>query len=211
MKKLILPFAILALSGTALAHPHDDDAAKEKPKAEKSWPYFGKKVVKKIERDESDSLSASDFAERMEKRMEKHSEKLERSLDKAKQRHAFKFKGDIDSADDIREVARALEDAMADSGILSSLADMMVDLAEDFDIENTEDGLTLKFDGDKIGRVKMGRNHHNEDRFDLEGFGRNLTIDKEVITENGKTKTRIVIEMDGDEEVEIDLKPKEKD
>ncbi len=211
MKKLILPFAILALSGTALAHPHDDDIAKEKSKAEKSWPYFGKKAVKKVERDESDSLSASDFAERMEKRMEKHSEKLEHSLDKAKERHAFKFKGDVDSADDIREVARALEDAMAESGILSSLADMMVDLAEDFDVENTEDGLSLKFDGDRIGRIKIDRERHSEDRLDLEGFGRNLTIDKEIIKENGKTKTRIVIEMDGDEEIEIDLKPKEKD
>ena len=40
MKKLILPFAILALSGTALAHPHDDDAAKEKSTSRKIMALF---------------------------------------------------------------------------------------------------------------------------------------------------------------------------
>jgi len=214
MKKRILPIivsgTILTLSSSAFAHPHKDDTAQEPPKTEKSWPYFGKKSAKKTERDDdSESMSASDFAQRMEKRMEKHSEKLERALDKAKKSEGFKFKDDIDSTDDIRNAARALEDAMAESGILSSLADMMIDLTEDFDIEGTEDGLTFKFDGERIGRMEMMRDHHSEDRFDLEGFGRNLTIDKEVVKENGKKKTRIVIEMDGDEEVEIDLKPKD--
>jgi len=212
MKKLILPFAvsgaIFALSSTALAHPHENDKTAEKPKAVKSWPFFGKKSETKTEQ-ESESMSASDFAARMEKRMETHSQKLERSLDNVKKTDRFNFKGDINSAGDIREAARALEDAMAESGILSSLADMMVDLAEDFDVENDAEGITLRFDGEKLGRMKIDRDHHSEDRLDLEGFGRNLTIDKEVIKEGGKKKTRIVIEMDGDEEVEIDLKPKD--
>ncbi len=211
MKNILFPFAILAMSSVALAHPHDEAKSSEKPKAEKIWPYFGKKSVAATTRKDSDTLSANDFATRMEERMEKHSQKLEQSMAKAKNHKTFRFKGDIDSADDIRDAARALEDMMSESGILSSLADMMIDLAEDFDVENTEDGLTLKFDGDRIGRIKMGRDHHSEDRIDLEGFGRNLIIDKKIITENGKTKTRIVIEMDGDEEIEIDLKPKDRD
>ena len=35
-----------------------------------------------------------------------------------------------------------------------------------------------------------------------------MTIEKEVIKRDGKTKTRIVIEVDGDEEFDIDLRPK---
>jgi len=85
---------------------------------------------------------------------------------------------------------------------------MMLDLAEDFDVEATDEGLSLKFDGDRIGRVKIKRDKHTESSLDVEGFGRNMTIEKEVIRRDGKTKTRIVIEVDGDEEFDIDLRPK---
>jgi len=35
-----------------------------------------------------------------------------------------------------------------------------------------------------------------------------MSVNKEVIRKNGKTKTRIVIELDGDEEFDIELTPK---
>ena len=57
-----------------------------------------------------------------------------------------------------------------------------------------------------MGRLKVDKD--TDESFDIEGFGRNLTIDKKVIRKNGKTKTRIIIEMDGDEEFDIDLTPK---
>ena len=63
-------------------------------------------------------------------------------------------------------------------------------------------------DGDRIGRVKVKRDKHTESSLDVEGFGRNMTIEKEVIKRGGKTKTRIVIEVDGDEDFDIDLKPR---
>ena len=209
MKRIVIPIAILALSGIALAHPHQDDTPSETAKTERVWPFFGNKTDDKKETQNSETLSASDFAERLEKRFEKHSEKLERSFKEAEAKNDFIGKDrEIKNADDLRKAARAIEDLISDSGVISGFADMMLDLAEDFDIETTDDGMSLKFDGDRIGRVKVKRDKHTESSLDVEGFGRNMTIEKEVIKRGGKTKTRIVIEVDGDEDFDIDLKPR---
>jgi len=209
MKHVIIPIAILAHSSTALAHPHEDDAPTETAKKERIWPYFGKSKQDKKEADDTKTLSASDFASRLEQRFEKHTNKIEKSLKEAEAKNDFIGKNrDIKNADDLRDAARAIEDLISESGVISSLADMMLDLAEDFDVEATDEGLTLKFDGDRIGRVKLKRDKHTESSLDVEGFGRNMTIEKEVIKRDGKTKTRIVIEVDGDEEFDIDLKPR---
>lgn len=134
---------------------------------------------------------------------------MERSLKKAEAKNDFISKNrEIKNAEDLRDAARAIEDLISESGVISSFADMMLDLAEDFDVEATDEGLSLKFDGDRIGRVKIKRDKHTESSLDVEGFGRNMTIEKEVIRRDGKTKTRIVIEVDGDEEFDIDLRPK---
>ena len=209
MKRIVIPIAILAFSGIALAHPHQDDTPSETAKTERVWPFFGNKTDDKKETQNSETLSASDFAERLEKRFEKHSEKLERSFKEAEAKNDFIGKDrEIKNADDLRKAARAIEDLISDSGVISGFADMMLDLAEDFDIETTDDGMSLKFDGDRIGRVKVKRDKHTESSLDVEGFGRNMTIEKEVIKRGGKTKTRIVIEVDGDEDFDIDLKPR---
>ena len=211
MKKIIVPIALIALSGVAMAHPHTPENDTPSAKTERSWPYFGKKAKEQKEELESrsESLTASEFAQRLEKRFAAHSNKFERALEKAESKNEFIREGrEIKNADDIRDAARAIEDLVSESGLISSLADMMLGLAEDFDVEATDDGLSLKFDGDRIGRVKVRRDKHTDRSLDVEGFGRNMTIEKEVIKRNGKTKTRIVIEVDGDEEFDIDLKPK---
>ena len=209
MKRVIIPIALLALSGIALAHPHKDDTSEEAAKTERVWPYFGKKKQHKKDTKATKTLSASDFASRLEKRFEEHTDKMERSLKKAEAKNDFISKNrEIKNAEDLRDAARAIEDLISESGVISSFADMMLDLAEDFDVEATDEGLSLKFDGDRIGRVKIKRDKHTESSLDVEGFGRNMTIEKEVIRRDGKTKTRIVIEVDGDEEFDIDLRPK---
>lgn len=209
MKRIIVPIALLGLSSFALAHPHQSDVKEEKPKTDWTWPYFGKKAEDKKKIKETGTLSRSDFVARLEKRFEKHSEKLERSLKEAEAKNDFIGKDrEIKNTDDIREAARAIEDLISESGVISGLADMMLGLADDFDVETTDDGLSLKFEGDRIGRVKVRRDKHTESSVDVEGFGRNMKIEKEVIKRDGKTKTRIVIEVDGDEEFDIDLKPK---
>jgi len=203
MKRIIVPIAILTLSGFALAHPHKDDAKKEEPKSERSWPYFGKKAKAETSEssDDDTTLSGSEFAERLEKRFEKHSQKMERSLKDAEANNDFlREERKIKNADDLRDAAQAIEELISESGVISDFADM--------NVESTDDGLSLKFDGDRIGRVNIKRDKHTESSLDVEGFGRNMTIEKEVIKRDGKTKTRIVIEVDGDEDFDIDLKPK---
>jgi len=204
MKRIILPIALMALSGPALAHPHKNESTAKKPKTDWTWPYFGKKSkaeIKENSADDDTTMSGSEFADRLEKRFEKHSQKIERAFKEAENKNEFMSeKREIKNAEDIRNAARAIEDLISESGVISSLADMMLDLADDFDVETSDDGLSLKFDGERIGRVKMKRDKHTESSFGVEGFGRNMTIEKEVIKRDGKTKTRIVIEVDGDEE-----------
>ena len=209
MKRVIIFIAILAMSGLTWAHPHKDEARSDAEKTERSWPYFGKQKQDKKAAQDSKALSASDFTARIERRIAKHSDKIEKSFKDAEAKNDFIGKNrEIRNADDLRDAARAIEDLISESGVISSFADMMLDLAEDFDVEATDDGLSLKFDGDRIGRVKVKRDKHTESALDVEGFGRNMTIEKEVIKRDGKTKTRIVIEVDGDEEFDIDFKPK---
>ena len=218
MKHIIFPIALMALSSSAMAHPHKTQSEKDSAKSERSWSFFGNKAEEKAEDKAeegakgSDSLTAPEFANRLEARIEKHSRKLERNFEDAKSRNDFLSEGrEINSPSDLRDAAEALEGLMAESGLISGLADMMLDLAEDFEIETSDEGLSLSFDGDRIGRVKMKRDRHTDSVLDIEGFGRNMTIEKEVIKRGGKTKTRIVIEVDGDEEFDIDFRPRSED
>ncbi len=238
MKRIILPISLLALSAAAFAHPHKSDEANEEPQVQRVWPFFGDKVksqknesdiksekeTKKVvrikpkpntdDKDKTDksygsgnSMDAEEFGARLEKRFERHAKNMERKLDNAKSRHKFlKEDREIETVEDIRDAAKAIENLLADSGVISGLADMVLDLADDFDIESSEDGVSLNFEGKRLGRLKVDKD--TDESFDIEGFGRNLTIDKKVIRKNGKTKTRIIIEMDGDEEFDIDLTPK---
>lgn len=225
MKRIIFPVAILAISAVAIAHPHKTDDLEEKPKVERIWPNFGKKVETKIEADtdgkslkkvirvkrknlsSNDTMDAEEFSARIEKRFQRHARDMDKKLDKAKTKNRFlKEDRDMDTLEDIRDAAVALEDLLSESGVISGFADMMLDFADDFDVESSDDGVSLSFEGKRLGRLKVDKD--SDESFDLEGFGRNLSIDKKVIRKNGKTKTRIVIEMDGDEEFDIDLKPK---
>lgn len=214
MKKIILPIALIALSGVAIAHPHTSESGETTAKPERVWPYFGRKAKdKNADKNESDNtLTGEEFAKRLEKRFEAHSKTFERAIQKAEAKNEFmRGDGEIKNADDIRDAARAIEDLVSESGIISSFADMMLGLAEDFDVEAKDGGLSLNFEGERIGRVKMKRDKQTQSAFDIEGFGRNMTIEKEVIKRGGKTKTRIVIEVDGDEDFDIDLIRRSKD
>ena len=233
MKRLIIPLAVLglmAVSTAAISHPHDDEpatksATKPESKVERIWPNFGKKSDNQKSDKTSDDktpsklkittskktsdevMEPSDFTSRLEKRFQRHADDMSRRFDRAEAKNKFLKDGDIDSVDDIRDAARAFEDLIADSGIISGLADMMVELVEDFEVESSDEGLALNFEGKRLGRLKIDQD--KEESIALEGFGRNLSIDKKVIRKNGKTKTRIIIEVDGDEEFDIDITPPE--
>ena len=166
-----------------------------------------KKKAKSYGSGSGDTMDADEFGDRLERRFERHAKTMERKLDRAKSRNKFlKEDREIETVEDIRDAAKAIENLLAESGVISGLADLVLDLADDFDIESSEDGVSLNFEGKRLGRLKVDKD--TDESFDIEGFGHNLTIDKKVIRKNGKTKTRIVIEMDGDEEFDIDLTPK---
>lgn len=99
----------------------------------------------------------------------------------------------------LRETAREIETMIAESGFLSSLADMVIGLADDIEITDTRDGIKLGFDGNTLGRIES----RNDDTLSLEGFGKSTTIERESFIENGKRKTRIIIETDEDTDVKV--------
>jgi len=68
------------------------------------------------------------------------------------------------------------------------------------------DGMRLSFNGNPIGGFSMNK---DTETFNIETMGSNTKIEKEVFIENGKKKTRIIIETDGDD-VDFDIVPKSK-
>ena len=225
MKRVMISLSalagLLALSTAAISHPHEAELeTKPKTKLERIWPYFGQKsdsskknAAENSTDDEAsqsgskDVMEAEDFGNRLEKRFQRHADELSQKLERVESKNKF-FKDDntIENVEDIREAARAVEELISESGIISGLADFMVEIVDDFDIESSDEGLALNFEGKRLGRLKIDQD--KDESIALEGFGRNLSIDKKVIRKNGKTKTRIIIEVDGDEEFDIDLTPK---
>lgn len=135
----------------------------------------------------------------------KSTARLKRKLDKG---HA-KAEGDI--SEEIEVVIDVMEDAFSEGGLFRDLAALFSDFAEDIDVE-TEDGQTvLLFDGAKVGEIQRQKRRDSEDRFSVSGLGKNLTIDRETIVKDGKSKTRIVIDMDGGDEIDITLPDLDKD
>jgi len=135
----------------------------------------------------------------------KSTARLKRKLDKGQ------AKADGDISEEIEVVIDVMEEAFSEDGLFRDLAAMFSDLAEDIDVE-TEDGQTvLLFDGAKVGEIQRQKSRESEDRFSISGLGKNLTIDRETIVKDGKSKTRIIIDMDGEDEIEITLPNTEKD
>jgi len=224
MKRVMISLSalagLLALSTAAISHPHE---AEPETKLERIWPYFGQKydsskttqpqknAAKNNIDDEAlqskSKMKAEDFGNRLEKRFQRHADELSQKLERAESKNKFlKDDNTIENVEDIREAARAVEELISESGIISGLADFMVEIVDDFDIESSDEGLALNFEGKRLGRLKIDQD--KDESIALEGFGRNLSIDKKVIRKNGKTKTRIIIEVDGDEEFDVDITPK---
>ena len=206
MKHYLLCAALLLTSSAALAHPDPADTQTAEP--ETAWPFFGKSDSKGEASLSADTATIEEFSEKLGARLEKHTDKMEQSFERAKSKNKFMRDGaQIESLEDMRDAARAVEDVLADSGFMSSFADLVIDLAEDFEVENNEDGMSLNFDGKRLGRVKLDK--ERSDSFDIEGFGRNLKIDRETVRVNGKAKTRIVIELDGEDDFDLSFTPKD--
>lgn len=206
---LLLASCLLLGAGFALAadHPHDKDS-QTKSSAE-SEP--------KIE-----------FEHDLNRHFEEHAKRLREALQSAtgtKSRIIKKeFHSDDDAAlagrktksskrieiienpDELREAARTIQNLLAESGILENLAEVVIDLAEDIELEDTGNGMRLSFNGERIGGFSMDEDNET---LSIETMDSNTTIEKEVFIENGKKRTRIVIETDSDD-LDVDIVPKVK-
>lgn len=102
--------------------------------------------------------------------------------------------------------AETAEEAITESDIVASMSDLMRELSDKLEVERGEgNGTALLFDGEEWLRFRRELDREIDDRVTISGLGRNLSVERETVTKNGKTKTRIVIEMDGGEQLEIDL------
>ena len=111
--------------------------------------------------------------------------------------------GDISKEIDV--VMDVMEDAFADEGLFRDLAAMFGDFAQDLDVETDNGKTVLVFDGAEIGQIEHKKSRDSEDRISISGFGKYFTLDRETVVEDGKSKTRIVIDMDGEDEIDITL------
>ncbi len=215
---VILGVATLALTSAANAHPH-----KKAPKveAEVDFPEIDflsdKDIDAHFERHAKTLRDALTKAQKSSRRVrikelrihdevkDKHSHSSEHK-DGHKDGHESKRINIIENPDELRDAARTLQNLLADSGILESLADVVIDLAENIEIEDTGDGMRLSFDGKRIGGFSLDEDSNS---LSIQSLGSQTTIEKEIFYENGKKKTRIIIETDSDD-VDFDVAPKKR-
>lgn len=118
---------------------------------------------------------------------------------------------DGDKLTELREKSRELADkaresgeAFIDSEMITNMSELLSELADRVDVEKGQGaGTALWIDGDEVVRFNPGG--PVDDALTITGLGQNLSVDRETVIKNGTTRTRIVIEMDGGENVDIDL------
>lgn len=118
---------------------------------------------------------------------------------------------ETDKLSELREKSKALVDkaresgdAFADSEIMTNMSYKLSALAARIELETGEGaGTALWIDGDELVRFNRGRGI--EDTLSITGLGPNLSVERETVIEDGQTRTRIVIEMDGGDNVAINL------
>ncbi len=194
LNRFVLTSAILMVPVAAMAHPHEI----EEKDAD----------VEIIIDDET--INGEDLMDKIDKKLSKHSVEIAKSMSKVK-RDLEKHKGDGDFSEDMEIVADALEEVFKEDGLFRDLTAMLSDFAEDVDLESDGDATVLKFDGATIGSIARSKKRDSEDSLSISGLGQNLTLNRETIVENGKSKTRIVIEMDGDKDIDVILPDLDKD
>ena len=188
LNRLCLTSAILLVPVSAMAHPHETE--KKDSDIEISI--------------EDETLNGEDLMEKLDEKLSKHSVEIAKSMSKVK-RDLEKHKGDGDFSQDMESVADALEEVFKEDGLFRDLTAMLGDFAEDVDLVSDEDATVLKFDGATIGSITRSKKRDSEDSLSISGLGQNLTLNRETIVENGKSKTRIVIEMDGNKDIDVTL------
>lgn len=183
MKATPIILAALALPALALAHPHDTPEPEDAPEAESRWPFFG-----------SDAKDDAKTERRAIIRLQRDGE-AEEDVE------VFRWEGK-----ELKDAARDMEDALRDTEVFSDMAELLAEFAANVEVrKGDETGTALMFDGAEMLRFKMDRDSTRDEALSITGLGRNLTVERETIVEDGRSRTRIVIEMDGGEDLDIEL------
>lgn len=104
----------------------------------------------------------------------------------------------------LADKARKSGDAIADSELITNMSDLLSDLADRVEVEKGAGaGTALWIDGEEVVRFNGDRNA--DDVLSVTGLGQNLSVERETTIKDGITRTRIVIEMDGGENVDVHL------
>jgi len=86
---------------------------------------------------------------------------------------------------------------------LEGLADVMEEVFAEDDVD-TDDGKTvLKFDGTEVAQIQHKSSRDSEDKISISGLGKSFSLDRKTVVQNGKSKTRIVIDMNGEDEIDL--------
>lgn len=111
-----------------------------------------------------------------------------------------------DKSEALAERARTSGEEFINGEMMASMADLLSEFADKVDVEKgDETGTALWFDGNELFRFKMDRDRAVEDALTITGLGRNLSVERETIIRDGKTRTRIIIEMDGGDAATVKL------
>jgi len=86
-----------------------------------------------------------------------------------------------------------------------SLSCLLATCIANLDVDTDGGTTTLSFDGANIAEIERKKSRDSEDSFSIIGLGKYLSVDRETIVKDGKSKTRIVIDMDGEDEIDITL------
>ena len=196
----------MASPAFADAHPHDKDSKKVVKETEIDIDRYFEKHAEELREAIDDAKDESRIIIKRMERRDDH-DKDAHNNNKTKTSSQSRRIDIIEDPDALRETAKDIQNMFAESGLLENLANMVISLAEDIEITETGDGMSLAFDGKKIGSFEQD----GDDALSIESFGKNTRIEKEVFMENGKKKTRIVIETDADSDVEYDIVPKSRE
>ena len=142
--------------------------------------------------------------EKLEDKLSDHEVEIAKSTARLKRKmESAKESSDGDFGEDLEIFADVLEEAFAKDGVFRDLAAMFSDFAKDIDVDTDNGKTVLKFDGTEVAQIEHKTSRDSEDRVSISGLGKSLTLDRKTVVQNGKSKTRIIIDMDGADEIDI--------
>lgn len=171
-----------------------------------AFPFMTTAYAQDTEAADVDVAETEALSDKIDEKLSEHRVAIAKSMARVKRnldKNADAADGDF--SEEAEAVVQALEDVFADDGLFKDLTILFTDFADDVDVQSADGVTILSFDGETVGKIERSKKRESEDSLSISGLGKNLTLDRETIVKDGKSKTRIIIEMDGGDEIEIDL------